>query len=155
MIVRRFALALACLAMPAALNAQQPRERPGSDARGAMGMQQNIAEFVAAKAAELELSEHQLAGIAALGEELRAHARKQMDEMRAEMQARTPAGRGAADRERMMQRRQALLNDAENAKARTLELLTAEQRTRAVPLIEEWERQRPGARMMRRPPDSP
>jgi hypothetical protein len=128
-------IALALLALPAAVQAQQ-----GTGMRGGMMNQPNIAELIASKATEIQLNETQLARITEIGRELR----EQMEEMRAAMQG---GGMQNMDRQSMMERRDAMMKQADEAKASVLELLTDEQKTRAAPIIEEWERSRP---MMRR-----
>jgi hypothetical protein len=146
MLARRIALAVALLAVPAALDAQQGPERRGMGMRGGMGMQENVAEFVASKAADLQLSEEQLARITLLGKELREKNEKQRAEMRAAMQG-GMQNMSAAERQRMMQQRDARIMQADEARDYVLALLSAEQKTKAASLIDEWERTRPG--MMR------
>jgi TolA-binding protein len=139
MITKRIALVLglAALAAPAAVQAQQ-----GPGMRGGMGMmdQPNIAEFIASRTTELQLSEQQVAQITELGRQLREDAEKQMAEMRAAMQG---GGMQNMDRQRMMERREAMQKQAEDARAAVLDLLSDEQKAKAAPIIEEWERNRP------------
>jgi hypothetical protein len=147
MIAKRVTLALALLAVPAALDAQQERNRPGAGMRAGMAMRENVAEFVAGKATELELSQEQVTKINALGKELRERDEARRAESRDGMQRGGMPNAAPTDRQRM-ERRQAMMKEADEAKTRLLALLDGSQKEKAAALIDEWERSRPA--MMRR-----
>jgi hypothetical protein len=139
--LKKAAVLVTLLLLPAALHAQQ-----GGQGRGmgmgmggmAMGMADNVPEFIAGKATELQLTEDQVTRIQVIARRFAAQNDSVMGQLRAMMQGGGMREVSAAERERLMAERQKMMKLAEDAGKETDEILTAEQRTHAHRMIEEW-----------------
>jgi uncharacterized protein (DUF2235 family) len=133
------------LLIPAALHAQQ-----GGMGRGGMGtgggpmmaMAENVPEFVASKAAELQLTETQLQSVQAIARKLEEERAPILEQLRAGM----AQGGGMPDRARMMESRDRVMKLTDDAQKALDEVLSAEQREKSAALVEEWRRTRPQMR---------
>jgi hypothetical protein len=140
--LKKAAILVTLLLLPAALHAQQGGQGRGGMGMGGMGMGmgmgENVPEFIAGKAAELQLTEDQVARIQVIARRFAAQNDSIMGQLRAAMQGGGMREVGAAERERLMAERQKMMKLAEHAMHETDEILTTDQRTRAHRMVEEW-----------------
>jgi len=138
--LKKTAILMALLLLPASLHAQQGGQGRGGMGMGmtmGMGMMDNVPEFVASKAAELQLTEDQVARIQVIAKRYAAHSDSLMTQLRGAMQG-GMREMSAADRERLMAERDRMTKLAEATQKEVDEVLTAEQRPRAAALVQEW-----------------